>query len=165
MKIKGYRIRALRKSQHLTIEQLADQLKVSASTIGMYERGERTPAMRTLLRIAQLFDVSLEFFWNDADSGNNSDMLDVNVESLLISKDVMERAAGRCELCCSMAPFITSDGLPYLELYTLDESSPSLQKTTALCPNCKKKLQVLGLPGDKMYLKNKIAKTIGDVGG
>lgn len=144
----GAQIRVLRKSKHWTIEQLADQVNVSKSTIGMYERGERKPDLETLLKIAYLFNVSLEFFLDK----HTPDV--VKIEDIFIRNKINERAEGNCELCSRMAPFITSDGQPYLELFSLDEQRESV---VALCPNCVKKMHHLNLPGDRFFLKKKLA--------
>lgn len=55
--------------------------------------------------------------------------------------EVLERAAGRCEQCGNLAPFLrASDGTPYLEVHHVvhlsmggEDSVPNAQ---ALCPNC-----------------------------
>lgn len=41
--------------------QLAKELSVSPSTIGMYEQGRRIPALDTLISMARLFNVSLDY--------------------------------------------------------------------------------------------------------
>ncbi len=55
------RIAALRKAKNMSQTQLAAFLRVSASTIGMYEQGRRMPDVQTLVQLAQLFDVSLDY--------------------------------------------------------------------------------------------------------
>ena len=57
----GERITVLRKRAKLSQEQLAKQLNVSASTIGMYEQGRREPSIRTLIALSQIFGVSLDY--------------------------------------------------------------------------------------------------------
>lgn len=57
----GSRIAALRKAKNMSQTQLAAYLRVSASTIGMYEQGRRMPDIQTLVQLAQLFDVSLDY--------------------------------------------------------------------------------------------------------
>ena len=53
------RLRTLRKSRNLTQNKLADDLKISKSTISMYENGNREPDFETLEVIADYFNVSL----------------------------------------------------------------------------------------------------------
>lgn len=57
----GRRIAALRKTKNMSQTQLAAYLRVSASTIGMYEQGRRMPDIQTLVQLAQLFEVSLDY--------------------------------------------------------------------------------------------------------
>ena len=58
------KLRRLRKKSKQTQAQLAKKLSVSPSTIGMYEQGRREPDSATLLKIANLFKVSVDFFWS-----------------------------------------------------------------------------------------------------
>lgn len=53
------RIAALRKSVGLKQADLARQLHVTPSAVGMYEQGRRTPSIDMLIQIAHLFVVSL----------------------------------------------------------------------------------------------------------
>ncbi|MGG1878830.1 helix-turn-helix transcriptional regulator [Paenibacillus cisolokensis] len=61
MSIFGERLTSLRQKHKMNQEALAEKLKVSKSSIGMYERGQREPSHETLLKIADLFDVSLDY--------------------------------------------------------------------------------------------------------
>lgn len=54
-------LRALRTSQGLTQEELAKRLKISRSTIGMYEKGAREPDFETLELIADFFNVDINY--------------------------------------------------------------------------------------------------------
>ncbi|MGM1023763.1 MAG: helix-turn-helix domain-containing protein [Bacillota bacterium] len=149
MKIDGTKIKILRKRMNLTIQQLADQVGLSSSAIGMYERGKRNPDLKTIHIFARFFSVEIDYFL---------DGMTVNQEKIDISYTVnqaLERASGICELCGGMAPFIRSNGIPYLETYKIKGSS----HVAAVCPNCRKKLEILELPGDIIYLQQKINNT------
>lgn len=54
-------LKFLRKKHELTQTELAKELKVSRSTIGMYENGERKPDYDTLGMIAEFFNVDMNF--------------------------------------------------------------------------------------------------------
>ncbi len=54
-------LKSLRKSNNLTQEDLAKALKVSRSTIGMYENGSREPDYETLESIADYFNVDIDY--------------------------------------------------------------------------------------------------------
>ncbi|KXH90484.1 MULTISPECIES: helix-turn-helix transcriptional regulator [Bacillus] len=61
MKTFGNILRELRKEKKLTQRELAQTLKLSESTIGMYERNERQPDYATLNSIANYFEVTTDF--------------------------------------------------------------------------------------------------------
>ena len=77
-----------------------------------------------------------------------------------ISEYVKRRAQGICELCRKPAPFHDLDGRPYLESYRIkklsDGGPDTIKNTAALCPNCRVKLQLLGLPEDIERVKARI---------
>lgn len=54
-------LRQLRKENDLTQGELAKKLGLAASTIGMYERGEREPDFETLERICSFFCVNTNY--------------------------------------------------------------------------------------------------------
>ncbi len=54
-------IKSLRIERGITQEQLAALLKVSRSTIGMYETGSREPDFETLEAIADIFNVDMDY--------------------------------------------------------------------------------------------------------
>ncbi len=57
----GTRLRSLRKERAMTQAQLADFLDKSPSAVRMWELGSNEPDMNSLLRIANLFDCSLDY--------------------------------------------------------------------------------------------------------
>lgn len=59
----GENLRKLRKEKNLTQKQLAEHLGVTARTIGYYESGQRFPSPETINRIADFFDVSLDWLF------------------------------------------------------------------------------------------------------
>ncbi|MFR2776351.1 MAG: helix-turn-helix domain-containing protein [Anaerostipes sp.] len=54
-------LKSLRTSQSLTQDALAKKLKISRSTIGMYENGAREPDFETLELIADFFNVDIDY--------------------------------------------------------------------------------------------------------
>lgn len=70
------RLRALRKGQKITLKELAEHLNENlgpnekpntASQIGNWERGIRTPSYIEARKLAEFFDVSLDFLTGKAD--------------------------------------------------------------------------------------------------
>ena len=57
----GARIAALRHSRGMSQQQLAAQLDVSASAVGMYEQGRREPSADRLVALSRLFGVSTDY--------------------------------------------------------------------------------------------------------
>ena len=57
----GKRLRILRTEKDLKQSELANILELSASTIGMYEQGRRYADLDTLKKIAEYFDVSVDY--------------------------------------------------------------------------------------------------------
>lgn len=55
------RIRQLREERRLNQEGLALHLNTSQSTISFYETEDRLPDMKTCIRIAEFFNVSLDY--------------------------------------------------------------------------------------------------------
>lgn len=53
--------RKLRTSSNLTQSAIAEKLGISRSTIGMYETGAREPDFETLEKIADFFNVDIDF--------------------------------------------------------------------------------------------------------
>jgi 5-methylcytosine-specific restriction protein A len=75
----------------------------------------------------------------------------------LVSEYARRRANGKCELCGKDAPFVKSDGTPYLEIHHIKwlakGGEDNISNTVALCPNCHRRMHVLDLPEDvdKLY--------------
>lgn len=61
----GEKLRALRNRQDLTLRQLSDMLGVSHSYVAKMERGEKTPNVEMVLKIARVFDVSTDVLIKD----------------------------------------------------------------------------------------------------
>jgi len=57
----GSRLRGLRQKRGLLQKDLADSIGVTKSLIGMYERGERQPSHQTIQKVADYFNVSIDY--------------------------------------------------------------------------------------------------------
>lgn len=57
----GLRLRFLRCRSGLTQAQLGAKLNVTASALGMYERGQRMPALSIIIAISKEFGVSCDY--------------------------------------------------------------------------------------------------------
>ncbi len=56
----GSRLRKLRYSLDLTQEKLGEKADLHYSYIGQVERGDKTPSLKALIKIADALDISLE---------------------------------------------------------------------------------------------------------
>ena len=54
-------IASLRMKAGMTQRELAQKLHIGPSAIGMYEQGRREPSVETLIQIADIFGVSLDY--------------------------------------------------------------------------------------------------------
>lgn len=74
-----------------------------------------------------------------------------------IAEYARRRANGICQLCGVPAPFNRADGTPYLESHHIEWLSnggaDSVSNTVALCPNCHRKMHIVGDPEDIEWLK------------
>jgi transcriptional regulator with XRE-family HTH domain len=61
----GERIQALRKRQGWSQQQLAKKIGTSGPIVGRYERGEMTPSVEVAKKLADTFDVTLDFLADD----------------------------------------------------------------------------------------------------
>jgi transcriptional regulator with XRE-family HTH domain len=66
----GARLRQLREENNLYQKDLASELGLTQKTISNYENNERFPDPKTLSKIADLFDVSIDFLLNRSDMRN-----------------------------------------------------------------------------------------------
>jgi transcriptional regulator with XRE-family HTH domain len=57
----GPRLRELREEANLTVEQLAEKLGVVKQTISKYENNQREPKYEYLLKLAEIFNVSVDY--------------------------------------------------------------------------------------------------------
>ncbi|WP_258088149.1 helix-turn-helix domain-containing protein [Weissella fangxianensis] len=55
------RLKELRKAKGLTQHQLANELGISQQSYARYEKGDREPNIATLIKLADYFDVSVDY--------------------------------------------------------------------------------------------------------
>lgn len=66
----GDRIKLLREEKHLKQEELAKDLSVAPSTIGMYETNKRQPNNDLIIKLAKYFNVSTDYLLGKSDIRN-----------------------------------------------------------------------------------------------
>lgn len=66
----GDRIKELREESRMNQKEVADKLGIAYSTMSQYESGERTPSDDMKIKLANLFDVSLDYLLGRTDRKN-----------------------------------------------------------------------------------------------
>ncbi|MDI6604079.1 MAG: helix-turn-helix transcriptional regulator [Thermoanaerobacteraceae bacterium] len=69
----GERLSQLRKEKGLTQEELAKALNMTRSSLSLYEIGKRDPDTDTLRKIADFFNVSVDYLLGNTDIRNPAD--------------------------------------------------------------------------------------------
>lgn len=82
------RLKLLREEKGLTQKELADILKLSASSIAMYESGKRDPDTSTIKSLAVLFNCNTDFLLGLSNYRDVSKLRMVRVESGLSQDEV-----------------------------------------------------------------------------
>lgn len=80
----GKRIKSAREKKMLTQEQLAEQVNLSPMHISVIERGNKLPRLETLIKIANVLDVSADTLLQDV--VNNQIKLRTSEASNLIAQ-------------------------------------------------------------------------------
>ena len=83
----GARIAALRRSAGWSQSELAQQIQVSPSAVGMYEQGRREPSAEILVALAHIFGVTVDYLLTGQPSPNEQDTVAGAVDSLLNNAD------------------------------------------------------------------------------
>lgn len=160
MKINGEKLRKKRESHCLTIKDIALRVGVSISTIGMYERGERSPDDVMAKKLADLFDEDITFFSEETDESVLENIRRIDTYSMKMKEFGFQRSNGYCEFCDKYAPFVTGEGEPYLEMKEIQLDKKRMIYPM-LCPNCKCRLEKIGTVSDAKYLEKKCIHKVG----
>ncbi|RRG18237.1 XRE family transcriptional regulator [Weissella viridescens] len=57
----GNRLKELRESQNLTAGYVSTELGMNRNMVAAYERGERTPSLKTLVKLAQFYNTTTDY--------------------------------------------------------------------------------------------------------
>jgi 5-methylcytosine-specific restriction enzyme A len=79
------------------------------------------------------------------------------VRNQYVAELAKRKAKGLCQLCQQSAPFLDTNGEPYLESHHVEWLSrggpDTIENTVALCPNCHARVHVLDLDSDRERLQ------------
>lgn len=101
------KLQSLRKSNGITQDELAEKLKVTRQTISKWECGESTPDFRNLVKISELFKVSIDLLLKDEEP---AEKIEANVpESYIIIKRKLDNKSvlGACLFGSGMISMLT----------------------------------------------------------
>jgi transcriptional regulator with XRE-family HTH domain len=90
----GENICRLRKAKRLTQAELGQLVGTSGPVIGRYERGEMTPSVEAVARIADALDISMDYL--------------VGRTAVLIDSEMMRRLQGLDQLVADQKSFVLS---------------------------------------------------------
>lgn len=85
----GDKLKALRTSQKLTQQQLADRIGVAKSVVSYYESGDRYPSYDVLVRIAHVFHTSIDYLL-DVKKEKVIDVTGLSDEDIAVVRTVAE---------------------------------------------------------------------------
>lgn len=110
------RLRQLRTSRELSQMDFAKQIKMSKSSINMYERGEREPGLETLERIADYFNVDMDYLLGKSDIANRSHLVFTSIASNIMPMPEMRRIPLIGSIACG-APILAEEHIEdYVDL-------------------------------------------------
>lgn len=79
-------LQELREDKNISRKALAAKLNISVSTLGMYEQGRREPNIDMLIKIADYFNVSIDFLVGRKFRDNDMQLLE---EAFNLKKKIM----------------------------------------------------------------------------
>ena len=85
------KLKEIRKSQNFTQQDMAEKLNCDVTTYARYENGDRTPPLEILIRLSEMFDVSIDYLVG-RQNYNESRLTTKERDLLLASKNADERA-------------------------------------------------------------------------
>ncbi len=55
------KLKEIRKSKHYTQQEIAEKLNCDVTTYARYENGDRNPPLEILIKLSEIFEVSLDY--------------------------------------------------------------------------------------------------------
>lgn len=103
----GNKLKQIRNLNNMTQDELAKALNISKGTIGMYEINKRKPDTDMLKKIADFFNISLDYLLGRTDNPNYAviskdelpqELLEVGYDYLVVLKEAKETGLTADEL-------------------------------------------------------------------
>lgn len=74
------RLKELRENRHLTLVQLAEQIKIPRATISRYENGTTSPTADNIIKYAVFFNETADYILGLEDMDGHKEIYDYNFE-------------------------------------------------------------------------------------
>ena len=89
---KQKRIREERQKRNLTLEQLAEKCDISSNFLGQLERGKNVPSLKSLIRIANVLEVSIDgLLFENLEKISSQDYFSRQVEDITRDFDTTQK--------------------------------------------------------------------------
>lgn len=112
------RIKNLRLENDLSLRELANELNISYSSLGKYERGEQEPSFETLKKIAERFHVTIDYLLGFSNV-KNPNYTEINKELGLTDTSIEIIRKEKGNIATGLNAFIQNPMfLELIELYT-----------------------------------------------
>ena len=115
------RLRELRNQKGVSQQALADELKVSKSTIGLWENGDTLPDTHSLYELSLYYNVSVDFLVNPSITCNSTTDKDIYSVSEFtgLSNEVVSMLHGFTVNCNSNNDSLSALGKSYLDIINI----------------------------------------------
>ena len=84
----GAKIKELRIKNNMTQKDLAEELEVEPGTVSKYESGMIDLTVKTVIKLAEIFNVDIEYFFED--NTKEKDVSDINILAILKEQEKMK---------------------------------------------------------------------------
>ena len=91
------RLKSLRESKKLKQSELAKEFKVSQSTIAMWETGKRDPDSESIKRVADYFNVSIDYLMGRSEFPHEGEVAAANLAGGISYDDLTPEAIQQLE--------------------------------------------------------------------
>ena len=126
---------------------LAAYLSVDAGFISRVRGGKRFFSRNKMLEIENILKQHKIFITSKSSDLNSRSFVEDSKDDSILKYKILSIAAGVCDLCECNAPFVDSQGAPYLLVsYVIPPiygGTNTLDNLAALCPNCMAKFEVM----------------------
>ena len=110
------KLRSLRKQRNMSQEELADQLDISRQSISKWESGLSMPDLENVIKLSELFEVTLDYLWNawTSDSEFNYYTVDTKEKKTLSKINILSIIALTLTISTILTLVILSLAIPHV---------------------------------------------------